>query len=226
MPNLRVGLHLVLVEARPACAPDMIPDLVDRNGFLRIDLVRLGIDLATRAEVRAQSLREITAQFEAYRATGLPLDHVNAHKHFHLHPVIAAQIMSVGRRYGMRALRVPLEPGRVLARIEPSAAGVPFTAIWAGLLRARARRAGLTVPDAVFGLRWSGAMSASRLRALIGALPPGLNEIYLHPATADAFAGSAPGYRYVDELAALCDPGCAEALRTSGHKPGGYGDVV
>ena len=38
-----------------------------------------------------RSKEKIAAQFEAYRATGLPLDHVNAHRHFHLHPVVAAR---------------------------------------------------------------------------------------------------------------------------------------
>ena len=40
---------------------------------------------------------------DAFRATGLALDHVNAHKHFHLHPTIAALILRIGPRFGMRA---------------------------------------------------------------------------------------------------------------------------
>ena len=68
---------------------------------------------------RRQAAQEIAAQFEAFRATGLPLDHVNAHRHFHLHPVVAAAIMRIGRRYGMAALRVPVEPWRIVAAIDP-----------------------------------------------------------------------------------------------------------
>ncbi len=74
-----------------------------------------------RASVRRQVAAEIEAQFEAYRATGLALDHVNAHKHFHLHPTVADQTMAIGRRYGLRALRVPVEPAAVLAEVEPRA---------------------------------------------------------------------------------------------------------
>ena len=46
---------------------------------------------------------------------------------------------------------------------------------------------------------------AARLAGLIEHLPEGLSEIYLHPATGP-YPGSAPGYRYAEELAALTDP--------------------
>jgi hypothetical protein len=83
----------------------------------------------------------------------------------------------------------------------------------------------LITADAVFGLAWSGAMTKSRVAALLGRLPPGFVEIYFHPATTDAFAGAAPGYRYADEFAALCDPDCIAAMRRSGYALGGYSDV-
>ncbi|MGH6972747.1 MAG: hypothetical protein ACREEQ_14160, partial [Caulobacteraceae bacterium] len=72
------------------------------------------------------------------------------------------------------------------------------------------------------GLRWSGAMRAERLAALLRAPPPGLVEIYLHPATAGGFEGAARGYAYEAELAALIDPACAEALSASGRTAAGY----
>jgi len=68
-------------------------------------------------------------------------------------------------------------------------------------------------------------MAADRLAGLLDRLPPGLLEIYTHPATADAFAGSAPNYRYRDELAALVDPATVAALQRCGHRRGGFGDV-
>ena len=75
--------------------------------------------LPSTLSLKRQIESEIAAQFEAYRATGLPLDHVNGHRHFQLHPVVAAPIIDIGRRYGMRALRVPVEPWRIIAGIDP-----------------------------------------------------------------------------------------------------------
>jgi hopanoid biosynthesis associated protein HpnK len=226
-PRLRVGLHVVLVEARPTLPPKHIPDLVGHDGCFRTDMARLGFDIAVRPAVRRQVAAEITAQFEAYRSFGLALDHVNAHKHFHLHPVIGAQIIAIGRRFGARAIRVPSEPAAVLAAVAPETPVFTsrLVAQWARILRRQARRAGMIVPDAVFGLAWSGAMTRERLNGLLDRLPTGVIEIYTHPATADRFSGQAAGYRYTEELAALTDPAAIEAVRRSGRQLGGFSDV-
>ncbi len=122
---------------------------------------------------------------------------------------------------------MPTEPVAVVRGIEPAAATVSsaLLAQWTRLLRAQARRAGMAVPDAVFGLAWSGAMTNARLAKLLRALPAGVVEIYTHPASANAFAGHAPGYRYTDELAALTDPECIAAARQAGYRLGGFSDA-
>ena len=225
LPKLRTGLHIVLVEGVPALPPEKIPDLVDRSGRFRTDMARLGFDIFARPSARAQLLAEVEAQFAAYAATGLPLDHVNAHKHFHLHPTVAGAIIAVGRRYGVKAMRVPIEPRAVITQIEPVPIGLSWvTGPYAALLGRAARRAGLKTPDAVFGLAWSGAMTAPRVEGVLKRLPDGLNEIYAHPATSGGFAGHAPGYRYADELAALTAPEVLAAARHGDLALGDYAD--
>ncbi len=229
MPALRVGLHLVLVEGDPAAPAAEIPALVNASGRLRTDLAAYGLAIAVRPSARRQIRREIRAQFEAFRATRLPLDHVNAHQHYHLHPWITAEILEIGRGYGMRALRVPFEPRALLAAVEPTPPSLVarIAAPWTALMRARVRSAGLAVADRVFGLAWSGAMTEARLAGLIARLPEGRTEIYLHPATTDGgFRDAAPGYRYRDEFAALMSGKARDALRNSGATLGGYADFV
>jgi hopanoid biosynthesis associated protein HpnK len=224
-PALRVGLHLVLVEGKPTLPAASVPALVDASGHFRTDMARSAANMFFFPSVRRQLEAEIEAQFDAFRATGLSLDHVNTHKHFHLHPTIASAIQRVGKSYGLRAIRVPLEPHEVLRQAEPRAKLAPayVTAPWARFSRTRLRAAGLRVPDQVFGLAWSGAMTAARLLGLIENLPDGLSEIYLHPATGP-YPGSAPGYRYAEELAALMAPRVVEASRNSAISKGGFAD--
>lgn len=209
MPGLGVGLHLVLVEGRPMLPPESVPDLVDGDGRFRANMVLAGINFFFRRTVRRQLEAEIDAQFAAFAATGLPLDHVNAHKHFHLHPTITSLIIRIGRRYGMVAARAPVESRATLAAIDRPP-GIDIALPWAKLVRARLRRAGLAVPDHVFGIAWSGAFHKDRLRGLLERLPEGMTEIYMHPATTH-FPGSAPGYAYAEELAALTD-GVAKSI--------------
>ncbi|HTC84401.1 MAG TPA: hopanoid biosynthesis-associated protein HpnK [Rhizomicrobium sp.] len=225
MPRLRVGLHLVLVEGKPVLPVSAVPDLVDASGHFRTDMARAGAAMFFRPKVRAQLQAEIEAQFAAFAATGLALDHVNAHKHFHLHPTIAALMVKIGKAYDVKGARVPLEPQAVLARIEPHKPSgiVALTAPFARGLKRRFRRAGIAAPDSVFGLAWSGAMTRARLKGLIEHLPEGLSEIYLHPATG-RYVGSAPDYQYAGELAALTDPGLPALLAAKAIRTGGFGD--
>ena len=225
MPHLAVGLHLVLVEGKPVLPASAVPDLVDSTGRFRTDMARAGAAMFFRPQVRAQLAAEIEAQFAAFVATGLRLDHVNAHKHFHLHPTIAALMIKIGKSYGVKGARVPLEPQGVLGRIERHKASgvVALTAPFARGLRRRFQRAGIASPDHVFGLAWSGAMTGQRLAGLIQNLPEGLSEIYMHPATGP-YAGCAPGYEYAGELAALTDPRLPALLAAGGIKSGGFGD--
>jgi hopanoid biosynthesis associated protein HpnK len=225
MPSLRVGLHLVLVEGRPVLPAAQVPDLIDANGNFRTDMARAGAAMFFLPHVKKQLAAEIAAQFAAFRATGLALDHVNAHKHFHLHPTIAALMLSIGGDFGLKAARVPLEPAQTLARVEPykGSAIAALTRPFAQGLRRRFARAGIASPDQVFGLAWSGAMSCARLQGIIRHLPEGLSEIYLHPATGD-YPGSAPGYAYAQELAALLDSSVIAAAQCGDIRLGGFCD--
>jgi hopanoid biosynthesis associated protein HpnK len=227
MPQLRVGLHLVLVEGRPTLPASQVSRLVGADGWFRSDMAALGAAIAFSPRVRRQLTAEITAQFESFAATGLALDHCNAHKHFHLHPAIGRLMSSIGRRFGVRAVRVPAEPLSVLRKIEPSTArgAALITAPFAWLLKRQFRAAGLATSDRVFGLHWSGAMTQARLAGLLRHLPEGLSEIYLHPATG-AYAGSAPGYRYREEMEALTSPDIVRLCRTGALKLGGFTDFA
>lgn len=200
MPRLGVGLHLVLVEGTPALPPERIPALVGRDGRFRTDMLRAAIRIFADPRARSQLHAEVEAQFARFAATGLPLDHVNAHKHFHLHPTIASAVLRIGPSYGMRAVRAPYEPGTP---------GVE--ARWARRLARRLRRAGMLTPDRVVGLAWTGRFTTERMRAALEHLPEGLTELYTHPATG-AYPGGAAGYDYVGELAALTDPLAAAAI--------------
>jgi chitin disaccharide deacetylase len=220
MPTLRVGLHIVLIDGRPVSPAAQVPLLVDRSGAFRNDMVSASVRIFLDPEIRRQVALEIAAQFDAFAATGLRLDHVNCHKHWHMHPTIAQLVIEIGRRYGIAAVRVPAEPS---AMTSPNSV---MMAMCAAHLRARVRKANLTAPDRVFGLKWSGAMTEQRIATVLNDLPDGLTEIYTHPATADRFDGAVPGYRYVDELGALTAQRIVATIAAGKIKLTSYSDVV
>jgi len=226
LPRLRVGLHLALTDATPVLPPSAVPDLVDERGRFRTNMARSGAAMFFVPRVKRQMRAEVRAQFEAFRSTGLKLDHVTAHKHFHLHPSILTAILELAKEFGVKAVRAPFEPRAILERIEPAGSRFSAFALAARLQRARLKRAGVAAPDQVFGLAWSGAMTTARLAGLIAHLPDGVTEIYAHPATAPGFAGAAPGYRYAEELAALTSPDLRRLIAADGVASGGFADAL
>ena len=228
MSSLKVGLHIVLTDGYPVLSPSRLPNLVDRSGRFRSDMGRASVRIFVDPMARRQVADEIAAQFEAFLATGLQLDHVDCHKHWHLHPTIAGLILDIGQRYGMTALRVPSEPVRVLKLVETQTSSRLswVTSTCAALLKARVQRRRLLAADRVFGLAWSGAMTETRVAGLLAHLPDGVTEIYFHPATSNSFSGAAPGYRYSDELAALVAPRIVFAARGDDIRLVGYSDLA
>ena len=89
LPQLRVGLHLVLADGFAVLPREQIPDLVDEQGRFGDGMWLDGVRYFALPSLRRQLEAEIRAQFAAFARTGLVLDHVNAHKHFHLAPYSA-----------------------------------------------------------------------------------------------------------------------------------------
>jgi hopanoid biosynthesis associated protein HpnK len=231
-PKLRVGLHLVLVEGRPVLPPAEIPDLVDAAGEFRTELASAGFRFFFRPGVRRQLERELRAQFEAFAATGLVLDHVNAHNHMHLHPTVLGSVLQLGREYGLDAVRVPYEPpgpsaraaggGRLRRGLEAAA-----LAPWTRLLRSRLRRARIKTNDFVFGLADTGRMEERLVLRQLRELPEGVTEMYFHAATrrCPEIDRTMAGYRHEAELAALTSERVCGALASLGIQPIAFGDL-
>jgi hopanoid biosynthesis associated protein HpnK len=229
LPHLRVGLHLVLADGWASLPASQIPGIADANGHMDNRLFSRGIRYFGSSSVRSQLEAEIRAQFAQFSRTRLALDHVNVHKHLHLHPTILGILIRVARDYGARAIRVPDEPywaarntgwNLVVSRA--------LLAPWVMLMKHRLRVAGVFHNDAVFGIARSGAMDEEHLLDVLSRLPPGVSEIYSHPATESgaAIAATMSNYRHSDELAALLSPRVRAAIAAMNVRRGGYSDVL
>lgn len=222
LEGLAVGLHLVLVDGAPALPEACVTRLVNGDGAFLRDPLEAGLRFYFSPRARSQLEAEIRAQFEAFAATGLTLDHVDAHHHMHMHPTVCDRLLEVGADYGMQALRVPDEP------VLPALCGDAgerrrrgrqrlFLAPWTRRVRSRAGGQGVTTNDAVFGLYDSGAMDTEKLVRAVASLPPGVSEIYLHPATAKYGALDTPHPTSASpaekEYRALIHPRVARAVK-------------
>jgi hopanoid biosynthesis associated protein HpnK len=185
-PRLGVGLHLTLLCGHSALAPSEIPGLVDEKGRFSDHPVRVGMRYFFARELASQLRAEIEAQFRKFRATGLPLDHVNGHLHLHLHPIVFKTLMDNARAWGISCVRLTCDPfwlnarlvrGRWLYRVSHAALYRWLSAgAWWELRRRRIKHT-----QRVFGLLQDADVNEDYVLKLLSALPAGDSELYSHP---------------------------------------------
>lgn len=207
MPNLGVGLHVALSRALPVSPPSAIPDLIDKKGLLRSDLVGSGFRFFFFPHVRKQLETEITAQFEAFAKTDLRLDHVNAHNHLHLHPTVLSLILKIGKQHGLKSIRLPFDPNA-------KGFGAKCLKPWLALMKSRLRKHGIKHNDVLLGLDETGALDTKALISMIESLSSQTAELMCHPATgpwAD-MDPMAKDFRHDLEFKALIDEATLNAV--------------
>lgn len=235
MPELGVGLHIALLDAPAALGKEQIPELMDPDGRgLGRNPWKTGSKIALSPDVQRQALAEIRAQFELFRKSGLPLDHVDGHWHFHQHPTLLSELIALAPEFRIRAVRIPHEPAfeswRAAGRIGLGRRVMDLSAHWPLLRRMRRmlRSAGIASNDWFFGKNDGGAIGRDWLLRLFGHLPEGVSEIGLHPASRSWASPYAPPahWRVVDELAALVDPDVVAACRRPGLRLSKFSELT
>ncbi len=109
-PTLATGVHLNLTAGRPILPPHQLQSLVDREGrFLGGSRLLLGLTVG-RIDLR-HAEAELSAQLERAIWAGFSPDHLDSHHHLHCHPMLQPIVVRLAQRYGIRAIRCPVELG-------------------------------------------------------------------------------------------------------------------
>jgi hopanoid biosynthesis associated protein HpnK len=209
-PGLQVGLHLSLVQGQAVMAHPGFPSLADVRRNFPDDPVLAGLRYFFLKPLRRQLAAEIEGQFQAFRATGLPLSHLDGHLNIHLHPTVFAILRELMPKYGITSFRLSRERLRPeLAVSRRRIAGKAAEAFIFGTLAEQSRnqleRRGIFFTREVKGLLNSGQMTEEYLLRALNLLQEGVTEIYFHPAESPCpeISRRMPGYRHEAELAAL-----------------------
>jgi len=226
-PGLAVGLHIVVINGRSVLPPERIPHLVNHQGFFSDDAVSAGVKYFASPRLQNELAQELTAQFECFSKTGLPLSHVDGHLHMHVHPTVFDRVIDLADQYGARGIRLPNDDLGLALRYDRSQA---FTkSVWAivfGLLRRwglrRLQGHDLKVADRVYGLMQSGQMQESYVLKLLHTLSVPSAEIYFHPANLSV--GEALGPNPWD-LATLLSPTVRQVIKERGLCLSTYGTL-
>jgi chitin disaccharide deacetylase len=210
-PKLGVGLHLTLLVGHAALPPEKIPGLVNSRGEFGNNPFAVGMNYYFNRSLREPLRAEIHAQFEKFQATGLPLDHVNGHLHFHLHPTVFKILMDDAEKFQIRHLRLTRD---CLARSRKMTHGKFFTRVThATIFEILSRRARKTLDakkirhaQITFGLLQDSRMDEDYILKLLPELPPGDSELFSHPSLD----------KFKNEFDALISPRVIEKIKRLG----------
>lgn len=109
-PTLGVGVHLNLTTGNPLLPRAQVPTLVgDEGRLLPMSQVVRGLTFG-RLDHRQMEM-ELSAQVEKMMEAGLRITHLDSHHHLHVHPVLQPIAVRIALRYGIWAIRCPVEFG-------------------------------------------------------------------------------------------------------------------
>jgi hopanoid biosynthesis associated protein HpnK len=210
-PSLGVGLHLTLLHGHSALPPEKIPGLVNSSREFSNSPVAVGMNYFFNRSLREQLRSEIYAQFGKFQAAGLPLDHVNGHLHFHLHPVVFKILTDNSEKLGICRMRLTRD---CLSRSRKTSSGHLFYKISHAtifeILSSRARKAlaskKIRHAQITFGLLQNARVDEDYLLKLLPELPDGDSELYSHPSLGE----------FKHEFDALVSPRVKELVKKLG----------
>ncbi len=219
-PRLGVGLHLTLLCGHSALSPERIPGLVNGDGHFTNNPAGAGFRYFFQRKLREQLRQEIHAQFQKFRATGLPLDHVNGHLHMHLHPTVFRVLMADLRQLGIERMRLTRDPFRLNMKL--ARGNFLYRALHVAIFhplsrgaRPAFRRQSIRHTTAVFGLLQNARVDEDYVAGLLEHLPEGDSELYSHPSLDE----------FKHEYEALVSPRVKERVKERGIELIRYQDL-
>ncbi len=195
-PSLGVGCHLTLVDGTPTLPASEVRSLLDTDGRFRPTWGTF-ITACLRGRVSLDEVRrELTAQIRKLQAAGIPLTHLDSHKHVHTWPPIFRIVAELAAEHHVPTVRVPYESpwtGPVPAQLRETdiarqafenLALRPWTRTDARVLASHGRAA-----RAFFGRVHTGRVDHDVLLRIIDRLPDGVSELMMHPGYQDEALG-------------------------------------
>ncbi len=223
LPGIGVGVHLCLVAEKPVLPSVNLPSLVGKDGCLHPSYRHFLLRLCTgRIDLREVEL-ELESQITKVMAKGIRPTHLDSHQYVHLFPDILDVVVRLAVKYGIKWIRYP---GRLNGGARFTCRGA-LKKSWL-LFSAQAQmqkinKNGVHFPDFSYAVEQSGHLEKRVLKACLGRLNEGVNDITCHPGfSPDNMAYARWGYRWEGESAALTDPDIIQMVIASKVTLGNY----
>lgn len=159
-PTLDIGGHMVLIQGRSLVTGKPFPEKL-RDTVLAITTGDL------------DPYRELRAQIEKIRSTGIELTHLDSHKHTHIAPKVFRAVVRLAHEFRIPYVRLPLDTT------------MPLPARGLKLLRRYYMQLAsdyeVRMTDHFIGFRLTGCLNENRFAAALDVVGEGTTEFMCHP---------------------------------------------
>jgi predicted glycoside hydrolase/deacetylase ChbG (UPF0249 family) len=191
--KLSVGCHLVLVDGSPLLGADIVPSLMDPGNpsYFRQNITSFALR-ALSGRLDADEIEtEATAQIRKLQSAGIPVSHIDTHKHTHMFPQVLRPLLRAAKACGVRAIRNPfgwMALSRIANRPQlwQRYGQVKLLNLLAGKFRRAVADAGMITTDGSVGVVATGALDDRLIHFILETLPEGTWEFVTHPGYNDA----------------------------------------
>ena len=209
--RLGIGCHVVLVDGTSVLPPEELPSLAyppagraSGHASFRPTLGGFVTDLL-RGRIRESEIEhEAIAQIHRLQARGIPVTHLDTHKHTHMFPRVLRPLLRAALQCGVKAIRNPFEPPwsvRATRSAPPlRRAQVRLLAMLRPEFVRLVAEAGLHTTDGALGVLATGSLDGPTLEQLLSAAlseasehgPQQTWELVCHPGYHDAALSAQP----------------------------------
>ena len=220
-PDLDSGIHLMIVQGRPALPPEQVPSLVNGDGrFLPGYAEFMARYLAGGVkdeEVEAEWL----AQIATLRGAGVRMTHLDSVQMLHLVPGLFRIALRIARANGIMAMRFPRVPN-ILKRGEKGTVRRSLEFLPLRLMEQSnlpyLNSSGIRTPDRFFGFHSAGHVDQMALRSVLFGVPAGTSELMCHPGRGEPPSSPYASWEYEweAELEALTSPETRRIIESQG----------
>jgi chitin disaccharide deacetylase len=193
-PTLGVGCHVVLADGEPMLPAGEIPTLVKRKTGQFPAGIGTFVRRVLARQIRPEEIeREARTQIRYLQQQGVPLTHIDTHKHTHMFPTVLRAVLRAAHACGIRTVRNPFEPQWAIRATKeaPLVRLVEVTALrWLEpVCRRIITEEGFTTTDGTVAVAGTGVLDATMVRRLLNQMPEGTWELVTHPGYNDEALG-------------------------------------
>lgn len=179
--DVRVGVHLCLVDERSLLSKARVPSIVDYKGFLSKNYLHFLFKIFNNQVNLLEVEDELNAQIKKVLDYGIIPTHLDSHQYTHLLPPVFNIVIKLAKKYNIKWIRYPKQNKHTQFITARSYIKKLYLWFISGYQLKALRKNNIYYPDFSYGIMTNGHLNEHTMRIFLEDLHSGLTDITCHP---------------------------------------------